>query len=703
MQQASEGSTERRQAIARWQRRRLLQRLGREGAQYEFLPRVGESVGGFLLEARLGAGSYGTVFRARRGDKLYALKLLYLPHAGRWAWRELEVLLRLHHARLVVVESHGHYYHHPEVGPLFLYIVTDFVPGLPMDKYVERHNPAALWAARAALSLAAQLKVAHSVGVVHRDIKDDNAVVGEDGKAVLVDYGVGTFPGALKVSGRRLPNTPLYRAPEAWRFRKEGPSGEDYVASARDDLWALGVLLYWLLTGTWPFYGRREEELVEAVLNSAPVPPHERNPRVPRALSDICLRMLEKAPEARYPNAQAVCEALEAALTGADAGWEVPLCEEWAPDNATTRLVGGLVAVDAETLERVMARNRRISAYEREHPRRGKPEPTEPGGPGQMPLGDEPLLEEAQALSSVDEALMEGGAALPLTTGEAVAQAVADQVPQRVRAVWGGALVLGVVALASAVFLYSTPASSPGDAPSPGAAVPVLSATPASVVAWALSGQEVAPAWCPLEGARGAAPAWAPTPAPVAFAMLPEDSTRVKTPQKQQQKRGTVRTAVANALCTAAVGAAAAGCPGAQVRDTPKPEACPAGALEAMRQLGIRTGDETGSQFPGGEPPEGFPTVREGPGAQLVLGRHLGQLEAGTVLTGKFLFGKEYVYGRFTQARRPGGDTYPVCLEAWSAWEGAVTRGLHRLPNGGQDTAKVVALYPDVVAVERFE
>ncbi|WP_329727298.1 protein kinase domain-containing protein, partial [Archangium sp.] len=239
MEQAAVGRTEqRRQAVARWRWRQLRNRLCRPGAQEEFLPKVGEGVAGFTLEERLGAGSYGTVFRARRGERLYALKLLYLPHAGAWAWRELEVLLRLHRVQLVEVDCHGHHGEHPEAGPLFLYVATPYVPGLPMDTYVERHNPGAAWAARAVLALAEQLGVAHAVGVVHRDLKPDNVVVQEDGHAVLVDYGVGTFPGALEVSGGMLPNIPLLRAPEAWRFQRECKPHEAYAASLRDDLWA---------------------------------------------------------------------------------------------------------------------------------------------------------------------------------------------------------------------------------------------------------------------------------------------------------------------------------------------------------------------------------------------------------------------------------------------------------------------------------
>ena len=628
-----------RRAVEQQRWRLLLGWLRREGTRARFLPRQGDLVGGFLLEEKLGAGSYGTVYRARRGDGLFAVKLLYLPRAGEWALRELEVLLRLHRVGLVAVDSHGHHGHCPGFGPLFLYLVTGYVPGLPMDVWAERHNPVALEVARAVLALAAQLVLAHALDVVHRDIKPDNVVVREgDGRPVLVDYGVGTFPGALKVTGGLVLGAAPYRAPEAWRFRRQRREGESYEASAGDDLWALGVLFYWLLTGTWPFDGEREEDVEDAVLHSVPVAPRVRNPRVPEALSDVCLRMLEKEPQARYPGAEAVCEALEAVLARADAGWEVPLSEAWGPDTAAA-------------------------------------------------------CREGESRASVSPAM-----------GADVPRAVA--VPPRARAGWGSLLVLGAVALFVAVCPRS--AIAPVAAPYTGAAVPVLSATPASVVAWALSGQEVAPPWCPLEGGGGAAPAWAPTPAPVAFATLAKDSTRVKTQQQdsgtqeKQQRKGTVRNAVAKALCTATASALAAGCPGAQVRDTPAPEACPPGSLEAMRRLGIETGDESGTQFPGVRE-EDFWTVREGPGAQLRLGEPLGKLEAGTVLTGRLLFGKERVYGRFTEAHRPGGETVPVCVEAWDTGSD-YGRGLVREPNpnGGPDTAKVGS-FPDVKAVERFE
>jgi serine/threonine-protein kinase len=711
MHQATEERWEeaRRVFAQRW-RKQVLRRLLEYGAREDALPRVGEVVGGVTLEARLGAGGYGTVFRARRGDSLFAVKFLYLPQVGRRAVRELEVLLRLHHLRLVMVDGHGHHGHCPGFGPLFLYIVMGYVPGLPMDVWVERHNPVAPWCARAVLALAEQLGRAHAAGVVHRDVKPDNVVVGEgDGRPVLVDYGVGTFPGALRVTGGQVPGAAPFRCPEAWRFRREREEGELYEASARDDLWALGVLFYWLLTGTLPFEGESEQELEDAVLHGALVPPRERNPRVPQALSAVCARMLEKAPEARYPDVEAVCEALESALDGADASWEVPLCEAWGPDIATTRSEEepGDVAV-AVDLEGDLARHRRVLVLERERPRRGRPATTEAAAPASPPEVDAPLADEAEGLAP--------SAPAPSTVGDSVAEAVSAPVSWRARAVsWGArvwrrrTLALGVGSLLAAAHPYGVPEPFAEVSP-PGRAVAVLTSPVAGFVPMPevtpVAGQEVAPPWCALEGGRGAAPAWAAIPAPVASATLPEDSTRVKTSRKdsstqEKQKKGTVGNVVARALCTATAGALAAGCPGAQVRPTPAPEACPPGALEAMKQLGIHTGDEVGSNFPGAHP--GSWLVHEGPGAQLVLGEDLGKLEAGTVLMGRLLFGKERVYGRFTEARTPGGEAYPVCVEAWD-YGSDYGRGLvyEPNPNGGPGTA-VVNAGPHVQAVERFE
>jgi serine/threonine-protein kinase len=276
---------------------------------------------------RLGEGGQGTVYRARRGGRLYAIKFFPLE-LDDWAWRELEVRLRLRRMGMKMLGC-GLY---PHTRPRFVYLVMPYVRGRPLYTWARERNSTARDAARLVLEVARQLVGVHAAGVVHRDVKGANVLVRQkDGRPVLVDFGVGTYVGAPEITHPLvLPGTRHYRSPEALRFRRER-AGEHSPARTSDDLWALGVLLYWLLTGSYPFETSdpRADEgaLADVILKEEPEPPHMRNPRVPRALSELCLRMLEKSPQARFPDARAVCAELEAVLAEADGTWDVPLCE----------------------------------------------------------------------------------------------------------------------------------------------------------------------------------------------------------------------------------------------------------------------------------------------------------------------------------------------------------------------------------------
>ena len=636
-----------------------MRQLARPGARVERLPRVGDTVGGFLLEARLGSGSFGTVYRARRGDRLFALKLLYLPLAGAWAWRELEVVLRLHHVGLLGVECHGQHGAQPDGGPLFLYIVTDYVPGQSLEAWAEHTNPTARQVVQAVGGLTAQLVLAHSVGVVHRDLKPDNVVVrGEDGQPVLVDFGVGTFPGALKVTDGSPPGSALARSPELWRFRRERQPLDRYEATPRDDLWALGVLLYWLLVGAWPFEGSTEEELEDAVLHACPRAPHECNARVPPVLSEVCLRMLEKAPEARYADARAVREALEIALAGADATWEEPLCEAWEESCATTLGEG------KRSWGQLVARELRVGQAARARPLRGRP---------------------PRPRSSLPPPVLSPGEPVP-------------PVAEPVRTVRPGGVVLGALALLCAMHLGAS-LEPPREALLPGA-----SATPVSFIAWMHSVQEVAPRECSLEGDGGAVPAWAPTAAPVAFVTPLKDGKRVKTSRKTSLSSQS--KPLSRAVCTGALGALVAACPGAQVRTDPPSEPCPADSLASMKKLGLWIGEDLHASFPGYpyiDDEESLVTLREGTSVTLRVDHDFGTLPFGTLLMGRLIFGKQRVYGRFIEAQVPGGPSHPVCMELWDFGEGIYNApGLFIEPDSAPGTANVNA-NPHVKPTERFK
>nr|WP_242589652.1 serine/threonine-protein kinase [Corallococcus macrosporus] len=292
---------------------------------------------GYTVERQLGQGGFGTVYLARNAGQSFALKLLHLPRVGARVEREVSILLKLRHPHVVGLQGYGLW---PPGEPRFAVIVMEYVDGRRLDVWADEKNPSARQVARVLLDVARALAATHSAGVLHRDVKEANVMVrASDGLAKLVDFGIGDYAGARDVTADILPpGTPEYRAPEAWRyFRQHARSpGARYVASAPDDLWALGVVLYWLLTGRKPFDGEDDAAFIEAVLTRTPAPPCEENERVPRALSDVCMGLLEKTPEARTPDALAVIAALEEALRGADAAWDVPLCDAFGEDTATT-------------------------------------------------------------------------------------------------------------------------------------------------------------------------------------------------------------------------------------------------------------------------------------------------------------------------------------------------------------------------------
>lgn len=315
----AEGTTDRR-------RRKLARLRGLEAERDEALlaalPPPGTELEGLVLESVLGQGGYGTVYLARRDGRPYAVKFIYLPQAAQWALRELGAMVRMETVGGVGLRGHGVW---PAGQPLFQFIVMDYVPGWELYTWAfVQHAPTALETVDVLLDLTQDLGAAHSVGVVHRDVRGDNVLVREtDGRALLVDFGVATFPGAPRATGPQVPGCREYLSPEVVRFNRG--EREHHEASGRDDLWALGVVAYRLLTASYPFEGRNAVELERAIVHEAPEPPHVRNPRVPRALSELCLGLLEKEPGARLTAAGALEAALEQALASADAEWDVPL------------------------------------------------------------------------------------------------------------------------------------------------------------------------------------------------------------------------------------------------------------------------------------------------------------------------------------------------------------------------------------------
>ncbi|WP_338080727.1 serine/threonine-protein kinase [Corallococcus exiguus] len=596
---------------------------------------------GYTVERQLGQGGFGTVYLAHCEGQRFALKLLHVPRVGERAEREVSILTRLHHPNVVRILGHGYW---PVAQPQFVVIVMEHVEGRQLDAWADAENPTARQAARALLGVARALAAAHGDGVVHRDVKEANVMVrASDGLAKLVDFGIGDYTGARELTADILPpGTVDYRAPEAWRFlraHREAPDAR-YTAGPADDLWALGLVSYRLLTGRFPFDGEDGASLTEAILSSAPTLPHEENERVPRALSDVCLRLLEKTPEARTPSAQTLCESLEQTLRGADATWDVPLCDAYDEDSATTE------GEDIDSFEQ-------WRHQPRHRPRRGK----------RIPRKQVPAVGAAAADATP----------LPATTERVT--------PARRGALRAWAALAVVLVLAGAVWGFGT----------------------SRVVGLVLIRQEVAPSGKSPQADRAAAPTGPEaTAAAVALpatlqevsatvTMQPKETQPLQLPSKPAKKGMSV---MARAVGTAAACTALA-CPGPQVRPAPPPEQCPEGAVKAMAKREVKVGRRLHALIVLGRPK--IVSVGDGP-IEVHLYDEAG-MPAGTVLSGRAVV-SDRVYGRFTWATPPQGDGFPVCFELLSV-EGV--KGMEREAGDDSPTRARIFSAAAVRAVSEFE
>jgi tetratricopeptide (TPR) repeat protein/tRNA A-37 threonylcarbamoyl transferase component Bud32 len=263
------------------------------------LPRIP----GYEVEALLGRGGMGVVYKARqlRLNRFVALKMLI---AGAYAGpkerarfqREAEAVAGLHHANIVQVYDTGDHGGCP-------YYTMELLEGGSLAQALASTPRPARQAAALLSKLAEAMQMAHQGGIVHRDLKPANILFTADGTPKIADFGLARhFDGAsaLTLSGARI-GTPSYMAPE----QVIGKAGAIGPAT---DIYALGALLYEILTGRPPFRGESASETERQLIAAEPVPPARLNPKVPRDLETICLKCLHKDPKRRYADAGALAE-----------------------------------------------------------------------------------------------------------------------------------------------------------------------------------------------------------------------------------------------------------------------------------------------------------------------------------------------------------------------------------------------------------
>jgi WD40 repeat protein len=276
------------------------------GANVGANPGNPSAIAGYEILGILGRGGVGVVYHARQLalKREVALKMIRTGEdAGpdeRARFRtEAEAVARLQHPNIVQVHEIGEHQGRP-------FLCLEFVGGGSLAARLGGQPLPPQQAAVLTQTLARALAAAHRAGVVHRDLKPANVLLTEDGRPKVADFGLAKLQDQDRGQTRTgaVLGTPSYMAPEqaAGRVHDVGP---------RTDVYALGAILYELLTGRPPFRAATTLDTLEQVRSQEPVPPRRFQPQVPRDLDTVCLKCLEKDPGRRYGSAEALAEDLD--------------------------------------------------------------------------------------------------------------------------------------------------------------------------------------------------------------------------------------------------------------------------------------------------------------------------------------------------------------------------------------------------------
>ena len=259
-----------------------------------------------ILET-IGSGAMGVVYLAYDPviDRRVAVKTIRkhtldaVADATDRFRREASAAGRLNHPGIVAVYDYGE---DNDVA----FIVMEYAPGLELDLYVAQHRPSHRQLAALMAELLDALGYAHTAGVVHRDVKPGNILVAE--RLKIADFGIARINNVIQTETGVAVGTPAYMAPE--QFMGKG-------VDQRVDLFAVGVILYELLTGQRPFEGQSLEELAYKICHADPAPPTSLVASLPPAIDAVLARALAKDKAGRFASASELSRAIAEALAPA--------------------------------------------------------------------------------------------------------------------------------------------------------------------------------------------------------------------------------------------------------------------------------------------------------------------------------------------------------------------------------------------------
>jgi len=260
--------------------------------------------GEYELVSLLGRGGMGVVYLAyqRTLKRKVAYKVLThvaLPDPDALArfGSEAKVLAKLQHPNIVQVFDSGACNGTP-------YLTMEYVAGGSLGKQLQERRPEPREAARLIATIARAVGHAHSQGIIHRDLNPANILLTAEGQPKVADFGLARDLDSVRLtSSGTVAGTLLYMAPE--QFNSDKPQ------TPAVDVWALGIMLYEMVTGALPFAAGDPQQIISNVLNQEPVSLRSWQSNVPRDLETICLKCLRKDPHRRYSTANELAEDLE--------------------------------------------------------------------------------------------------------------------------------------------------------------------------------------------------------------------------------------------------------------------------------------------------------------------------------------------------------------------------------------------------------
>lgn len=268
--------------------------------------------GRYEILQELGRGGMGVVYKARdpKIDRVVAIKSILTTHSDdesseeyeRRFRREVKAVGKLTHSAIVTVYD----FIEDHLGRPAM--VMEFVEGETLQQYVARQRLPLDRSLEIMIAAAEALDHAHAQGIVHRDMKPANILIGKDGRAKVSDFGIAKVGGGTNTNTKGgLVGTPAFMSPEQFLGRK---------VDGRSDIFSLGGILYWLVTGERPFTGDTIANLAYQIVHMIPASVRKFNPDLPEALDEIIATSMSKDENTRYPSARHFAEDLKALRDG---------------------------------------------------------------------------------------------------------------------------------------------------------------------------------------------------------------------------------------------------------------------------------------------------------------------------------------------------------------------------------------------------